>query len=233
MLRILLMQYLEAEFGDRPDLLAQVTPDYPPAAKRVIRDNGIWARTLKCDNVHLVTEKISEITPAGVATADGVEHEFDVLIYGTGFQASRFLTPMKVVGRGGADLHERWDGNARAHLGIVVPKFPNLFLLYGPNTNIVINGSIIYFSECEVHYLVECIRLLLETGTRALDCREDVHDAYNVKIDEGNQLRAWGAATVNTWYRNEKGRIAQNWPFSLLDYWEQTRAPDPAEYELL
>jgi 4-hydroxyacetophenone monooxygenase len=233
MLRILLTQYLEAEFGDRPDLLEKVTPDYPPAAKRVIRDNGIWARTLKRDNVHLVTEKISEITPKGVATADGVEHEFDVLIYGTGFQASRFLTPMKVVGRGGADLHERWDGNARAHLGIVVPKFPNLFMLYGPNTNIVINGSIIYFSECEVHYLVECIRLLLETGTRALDCREDVHDAYNVKIDDGNRMRAWGASTVNTWYRNEKGRIAQNWPFSLLDYWQQTRAPDPAEYELL
>jgi 4-hydroxyacetophenone monooxygenase len=84
-----------------------------------------------------------------------------------------------------------------------------------------------------VHYLVECIRLLLETGKRALDCREDVHDAYNVKIDEGNLLRAWGASSVNTWYRNEKGRIAQNWPFSLLDYWEQTREPDPAEYELL
>jgi 4-hydroxyacetophenone monooxygenase len=233
MLRMLLQGYLDAEFADRPDLLAKVTPDYPPAAKRVIRDNGIWARTLKRDNVHLVTEKISEITPKGVMTADGVEHEFDVLIYGTGFQASKFLTPMKVVGRGGADLHERWDGNARAHLGIVVPKFPNLFLLYGPNTNIVINGSIIYFSECEVHYLVECIRLLFEREKRALDCREDAHDAYNVKIDEGNELRAWGASSVNTWYRNEKGRIAQNWPFSLLDYWEQTREPDPSEYELL
>ncbi len=233
MLRLLLMGYLEAEFGDRPDLLEKVTPDYPPAAKRVIRDNGIWARTLKRDNVHLVTEKITEITPTGVATADGAEHEFDVLIYGTGFQASKFLTPMQVVGRNGADLHEGWDGNARAYLGIVVPKFPNLFLLYGPNTNIVINGSIIYFSECEVHYLVECIRLLFETGKRALDCRQDVHDAYNVKIDEGNEQRAWGASTVNTWYRNEHGRIAQNWPFSLLDYWQQTREPDPADYELL
>jgi 4-hydroxyacetophenone monooxygenase len=233
MLRMLLMGYLEFEFGDRPDLLEKITPDYPPSAKRVIRDNGIWARTLKRDNVHLVTEKISEITPAGVVTADGVEHQVDVIIFGTGFTASRFLTPMKVVGRGGIDLHERWDGNARAYLGVVVPRFPNLFLLYGPNTNIVINGSIIYFSECEVHYLVECLRLLFDTGRGALDCREAVHDAYNVRIDEGNLQRAWGGSKVNSWYKNETGRVAQNWPFSLLDYWRQTRAPDPTDYELL
>ncbi|MDQ1521094.1 MAG: 4-hydroxyacetophenone monooxygenase [Actinomycetota bacterium] len=233
MLRMLLAGYLDMEFGDRPDLLAQVTPDYPPSAKRVIRDNGIWARTLKRENVQLVTEKISEITPAGVMTADGVEHDVDVIIYGTGFQASRFLTPMKVVGRGGADLHQEWDGNARAYLGVVVPRFPNLFLLYGPNTNIVINGSIIYFSECEVHYLVECLRLLLETGQRALDCRQDVHDTYNVRIDEGNLQRAWGVSKVNSWYKNEKGRVAQNWPFSLLEYWRQTRTADPSDYELL
>ena len=74
-------------------------------------------------------------------TADGEEHQFDVLIYGTGFQASKFLTPMKVTGRGGIDLHEQWDGDARAYLGVTVPGFPNLFCLYGPNTNIVVNGS--------------------------------------------------------------------------------------------
>jgi 4-hydroxyacetophenone monooxygenase len=140
--------------------------------------------------------------------------------------------PMKVVGRGGVDLHERWDGDARAYLGVTVPGFPNLFLLYGPNTNIVINGSIIYFSECEVHYVLGCLRLLLEGGYRALDCRTEVHDAYNVRIDEGNRQMAWGASDVNTWYRNAKGRIAQNWPFSLLDYWRETRSPDPDDYVL-
>src|SRR5439155_13846011 len=140
-----------------------------------------------------------------VRTVDGVEHECDVLIYGTGFQASNFLIPMKVTGRGGVDLHERWNGDARAYLGITVPDYPNLFLLYGPNTNIVINGSIIYFSECEAHYIVECVRMLLERDAKSLDCKQDVHDEYNAKIDADNRMMAWGASTVNAWYKNDKG----------------------------
>jgi 4-hydroxyacetophenone monooxygenase len=167
-----------------------------------------------------------------VRTVDGVEYKADVLIYGTGFQASRFLTPMKVRGRDGVDLHDKWDGDARAYLGITVPDFPNLFLLYGPNTNIVINGSITYLSECEVHYITECIHLLLEHGRRSMDCRSEVHDAYNVRIDEANRKMAWGASDVNSWYKNAKGRVAQNWPFTLLEYWQQTRAPDPEDYVL-
>jgi 4-hydroxyacetophenone monooxygenase len=233
MLRQLLVGYLQVEFADRPDLLEKVTPDYPPSSKRVIRDNGIWARTLKRDNVELVTEGIEAITPKGIRTVDGHEHEVDVIIYGTGFQASRFLTPMQVVGRGGVDLHERWHGDARAYLGITIPGFPNLFCLYGPNTNIVINGSIIYFSECEVSYVLGCIELLLRSGKKALDCRDDVHDAFNKRIDEGNLQRAWGVATVNSWYRNATGRSAQNWPFTLLEYWQETRQPEPSDYELL
>ena len=94
--------------------------------------------------------------PEGVVTVDGELHEFDVLLYGTGFQPSKFLTPMKVVGRGGVDLHGRWDGDARAYLGVTVPGFPNFFMLYGPNTNIVVNGSIIWFTECEVRYVMDC-----------------------------------------------------------------------------
>jgi 4-hydroxyacetophenone monooxygenase len=115
-----------------------------------------------------------------------------------------------------------------------VPHFPNLFLLYGPNTNIVINGSITYFSECEVHYVLGCLELLLgRPGCRALDVRPEVHDAYNQRIDEGNRNMAWGASTVNTWYKNAKGRITQNWPFTLLDYWRETREPNPADYEIV
>jgi 4-hydroxyacetophenone monooxygenase len=233
MVRMLLTGYLEGQFADAPELLPHVVPDYPPAAKRIIRDNGIWARTLKRPNVRLVVEKISEINDRGVVTADGEEHGVDVIIYGTGFQASRFLMPMRVTGREGVDLHERWDSDARAYLGITVPEFPNLFLLYGPNTNIVVNGSIIYFSECEVHYILGCLRVLFEEDKRALVCRHDVHDAYNARIDEGNRGMAWGVSGVNTWYKNAKGRITQNWPFTLLEYWEQTRTPDPTDYELL
>jgi 4-hydroxyacetophenone monooxygenase len=233
MVRLLLSAYIEAEFADRPDLIPAVVPQYPPIAKRIIRDNGVWARTLKRDDVRLVTDRVERITPAGLVLVSGEEVEVDVLVYGTGFQASKFLTPMQVRGRGGEDLHERWGGDARAYLGITVPGFPNLFCLYGPNTNIVINGSIIYFSECEVRYVVEGVRMLLEGGHRAMDVRPEVHDEFNERIDAANRGMAWGASDVNSWYKNEHGRVAQNWPFSLLEYWEQTKAPDPADYEWL
>ena len=230
--RLLLVDYLNTEFGDRPDLLAQVVPHYPPGAKRGLRDNGIWARTLKRDNVALITEPIAAITPKGVRTADGVEHEVDVLIYGTGFTASKFLTPMTVTGRDGVDLHTEWGGDARAYLGITVPGFPNLFCLYGPNTNIVINGSIVYFSECGVRYILGCIKLVLEARAGALEVRREVHDEFNEAVDAENRMYAWGWSDVNSWYKNEHGRVAQNWPFTLLDYWKRTLQPDPGEYTL-
>ncbi|MCC7364126.1 MAG: NAD(P)/FAD-dependent oxidoreductase [Dehalococcoidia bacterium] len=232
MLRDLMVEYLKAQLEDRPDLLEKVIPQYPPASKRIVLDNGIWAATLRRPNVDLVTTPVKEITPRGVVTEDGTETAVDVIIYGTGFQASRFLTPMKVYGTGGQDLHGQWDGDARAYMGITVPNFPNLFLMYGPNTNIVVNGSIVYFSECEVNYIMGCIRLLLERGLHAMSPKKDVHDAYNVRIDEGNRTMAWGVSTVNSWYKNDYGRVAQNWPFSLLEYWQQTREPNPDDYVL-
>jgi 4-hydroxyacetophenone monooxygenase len=224
---------IESQFTDDPELLAKVLPTYPPIAKRVIQESGAWAATLHRDDVALVVEPIERVTATGVVTGDGVEHPVDVLIYGTGFEASQFLTPMQVTGRDGEDLHERWKGDARAYLGITIPGFPNLFCLYGPNTNIVINGSIIYFSEREVGYLVDCIRQLLEGGHRALDVRADVHDEFNVLVDEANRNMVWGATTVNSWYKNDSGRVAQNWPFTLLDYWNRTRTADLSDYELL
>ena len=170
LVRQLFAGHIQAELAERPDLIPTVMPDYPPFSKRFIRDNGAWPRTIMRDDVALVTEAIDEITPEGVRTADGALHEADVLIYGTGFTASDFLMPMRVVGRDGVELHDRWQGDARAYLGITLPGFPNLFLLYGPNTNIVVNGSITYFSECEVHYVLGCVRALLargRPGTRA------------------------------------------------------------------
>ncbi len=233
LVRQVFVAYLAEQFGDRPDLLEAVTPHYPPAAKRVIRDDGTWARTLKRDDVHLVTDAIAEITERGVRMADGTEHPVDVIVWATGFSAAEFLAPMEVVGRGGASLRDTWDGDdARAYLGITVPGFPNLFCLYGPNTNIVINGSIIFFSECEVRYVLDALRVLAETGHDALEVRRDVHDAFNAEIDAANAQMAWGTSTVSSWYRNSKGRSAQNWPFSLLEYWRRTRAMAPADYEL-
>jgi len=233
-LRQMLLGYITAQLADRPDLLEACTPHYPPGAKRIIRDDGSWPGALKRDNVRLLDGGgIRAITPRGLVDADGVEHEVDVIIYGTGFTASKFLTPMSVKGRGGLDLHEHWAGDARAYLGVTVPSFPNLFCLYGPNTNIVINGSIIYFSECGVRYILGLLGMALGAGARAVDVRRDVHDAFNQRVDAENERMSWGAAHVNSWYRNEHGRVAQNWPFTLLEYWESTREPRPDDYELL
>jgi 4-hydroxyacetophenone monooxygenase len=232
LVRMVLTGYLGMEFADRPDLLESVVPAYPPGAKRMLRDNGVWARTLKRDNVRLITAPLREITARGIVTAEGVEHAVDVLIYGTGFQASKFLMPMTVRGRGGVDLHEQWAGDARAYLGVTIPHFPNLFCLYGPNTNIVINGSIVYFSECGVRYILGLLRQVLAGAHGAIEVRKDVHDAFNERVDAQNGLMAWGWSDVNSWYKNEHGHVAQNWPFTLLEYWQQTLTPHPGDYVL-
>ncbi len=231
--RRLLTLYLRSQFGDRPDLLEKVVPNYPVGAKRVVLDNGIWADTLKRPNVELVSDAIERIEPEGVRGAGGRLHRADVIVFGTGFRASEFLMPMQVTGRGGADLHETWNGDARAYNGVCVPGFPNLFCIYGPNTNIVVNGSIIYFAECATHYVVECLRLLASQGAAAMDCRPEAYDRYAARMDEHNSQMAWGISPVNSWYKSPSGRIAQNWPLPLIDYWRQTRAPNPADFELI
>ncbi len=228
--RQLLTEYLRLEFGDRPDLFAKVVPDYPPGAKRMVRDNGVWARTLKLPHVELATGAVARITPTGIVMADGTVHDCDVLVYGTGYEASKFLTPMRVTGRHGVDLHEQWAGDARAYLGVAVPGFPNFFCLYGPNTNIVVNGSIIYFSECGVRYILNVLELMLRQRADTVEVRQDVHDDFNRRCDAENSAMAWGRSTVNSWYKNEFGRVAQNWPFTLLEYWQCTRAADPDDF---
>ena len=231
-IRQLLTMWIQLLTDGDEDLGAKLTPDYPPFAKRFVVDDGSLVMTYRQPHVDLVTTSIQRIEKKGVRTVDGVLHEADVLIYGTGFAASDFLVPMSVVGRNGADLHREWNGDARAYLGITVPHFPNFFLLYGPNTNIVVNGSIIYYSECEVNYLLESIRFMLENDVSSLDVKTVVHDAYNEKIDAANKLRTWGFSKVRSWYKNSHGRTAQNWPFNVLEYWEQTRVLNPDDYEI-
>jgi 4-hydroxyacetophenone monooxygenase len=232
MLREMLSQYTISQLEGRPDLQAAAVPSYPPGGKRSVRDNGVWLAALKRPNVETVTDGIAEITPTGLKTKSGRTVDVDVIIYGTGFTASQFLEPMTFKGKGGVDLHEQWNGDARAYLGITVPNFPNLFIMYGPNTNIVVNGSIIFFSECEIRYIQGLIELLLKSNASAIEVKKDVHDVFNDKVDAMNKQMAWGAPQVTSWYKNAKGRVSQNWPWPLVDYWNATRAPNPSDYEL-
>jgi 4-hydroxyacetophenone monooxygenase len=229
--RTMLVDVLRAQAPD-PELFEKMVPHFPPFAKRALRDDGRWAASFGRDHAELVTTPIREITPDGVVTDDGVLHPADVLIYGTGFRASGFVAPMRVIGRGETELSAEWAGDARAYLGITVPGFPNFFMLYGPNTNLVINGSILVMVECQVRYIVESIGRLRAERWRSMSLRREVHERYGIEMEQGNSHMVWGVADVPTWYRNAHGRVTQNWPFDLLTYWTRTRDPDLADYEL-
>ncbi|GAB2982799.1 NAD(P)/FAD-dependent oxidoreductase [Amycolatopsis acidiphila] len=224
-LREALTASLAQTYEDRPDLLAKMTPDYPPYAKRMLRDDGSWAAALKQDNVEVVTEKIAEAYEGGLRTVDGAEHPADVIIHGTGFTASEFLRGITVRGRGGADLHERWGDDARAYGGITVPGFPNLFLLYGPNTNLVVNGSIVFFSEAEVEFVLACLGHLFEHRLRVLEPTEEALAQFYARVDEASSRMAFGVDGVSSWYKSASGRVTQNWPLTTLEFWEMTRGP--------
>jgi 4-hydroxyacetophenone monooxygenase len=229
--RSMLVDVLRAQVPD-DELFEKMVPRFPPFAKRALRDDGRWAAACSQPHVDLITTTIEEITPSGVRTVDKVEHPADVIIYGTGFSASSFVAPLRVVGTGGVELNEAWAGDASAYLGVSVPGFPNFFMLYGPNTNLVINGSIIVVVECQVRYVVESLGQLWRAGRRSMAVKADVHDRYSDEMEAGNALMSWGVADVPTWYRNAKGRVTQNWPFDLHTYWARTLTPDLHDYDL-
>lgn len=231
--RILFTGYLEQQVGDDPELLEKVTPRYPPFGKRMLQDDGSWLSTLKRDNVELVTDAIEEIAPDAIVTVDGVRRPVDVIVYATGFHANKFLWPMTFVGRGGADLAEVWGEKPRAYLGIAVPDFPNLFCLYGPGTNLAHAGSIIFHSECQVRYIMGCIKMLLENGLAAMDCKRPVHDEYAQRLERTLADMVWSHPGMDSWYKNARGVVTCTSPWRLLDYWRWTQAPNLDDYELI
>lgn len=229
--RAQLTQSLLSQLDPDDELIEHVIPNYPPGAKRIIRDDGTWIKTLKRDNVRVISSGIDRIDETGLWTAHGEHIDADVIVYGTGFQASDFLTPMEVIGVGGKNLHHEWDGDARAYFGLTVPDFPNMFCLYGPNTGLVLHGNVVFFIECQATYLTESIRTLLGSGDRSMNLRQEVYDNYCVDVDAANSLRAWGWSGVSSWYKNAKGHSPIMWPFPATDYWSKTQAPDPADYQ--
>ena len=220
-LREALTNYISDQLGERQDLLPKCVPDFPVFGKRLIVDNT-WYPTIARDNVDLVTEGVARITPHGVETDNGEVHEVDVVIVATGFKSNLFLWPMEVVGKSGTTLDERWGDYPRAFRGTVVPDYPNLFTLYGPNTNIVHGGSIIYQVECQVHYAMKCMVMMIEKRLRSMEVREEVNEAYNEQVQSISEKLAWGHPGVQSWYKNSQGRVVNNSPFSLQKFWEVT-----------
>jgi 4-hydroxyacetophenone monooxygenase len=229
-LRLMFTEYIERELGEHRDRLRdKVIPDYPPFAKRMLIDNG-WFRTLTRDNVELVTDPVERIDAGGLIDGSGRHHAVDAIVLATGFQARRFLWPMRIEGARGQDLHEQWGDDPRAYLGMSMPGFPNFFCLYGPNTNLAHGGSIIFHSECQVRYVLGCLELLLRDRFASIDCRQAAHDAYNARVDAEHARMIWSQPNVTNWFKNAAGRVTTHSPFRLVDYWAMTRSPDPEDY---
>jgi 4-hydroxyacetophenone monooxygenase len=224
-----LVDYVTAELGDRTDLLPKVIPNYPPFGKRMLRDNH-WYKMLRRSNVDLVTAGVDRIEPDAVI-ADGQRYPADVIVFATGFQAARMLSPMDIRGRDGESLRDRWgDDDPRAHLGITVPGFPNFFMIYGPNTNLAHGGSAIFHSECQVRYILQAVREMMETGSSAIEVKASPFEDYNERVDAAHRGMVWSHPGVTNWYKNKSGRVIMNSPWRLVDYRNMTAEFVPGDY---
>ncbi|WP_067703782.1 flavin-containing monooxygenase [Nocardia jejuensis] len=220
-------RHLEEQVTD-PQLRAELTPDYPIGCKRGLFSNDYFP-ALTQPNVSLETTGISEIVAEGVRTTDGVVHPADVIIYGTGFKGTEFLWPMKIRGRGGRILSDAWEGGAHAYLGITVPEFPNLFLVYGPNTNLGV-GSIIYMLESQARYIRHAVQVLAERPGQYLEVKADIEREYNDALQERLSRTPWNFCS--SWYRTASGRITNNWPGTTRSYRRRTRRVKLSDYRL-
>jgi 4-hydroxyacetophenone monooxygenase len=222
-------KYLRKQLQDRPDLIEKTLPHYPPFGKRILLDNG-WYQTLKRDNVELVTEYVSEVTPSGVISASGARYDADVIIWATGFQAARFLSTLEVRGAGGVSLRETWDDDdPRAYLGVSVPGFPNFFMLGGPNS-FPGSGSFMYFMEVQMRYIRDLMTQMFAQGIRAVDASEEATSAYNELVDRTHNQTVWTHPGMETYYRNSRGRVVFVMPFLNVEYWHMTKKVDLADY---
>jgi cation diffusion facilitator CzcD-associated flavoprotein CzcO len=196
--------------------------------KRVLFTSD-WYPTLNLPNVELVSGGAERVTKNGVVGADGVERPADVIIFGTGFQSLNFVAPMRVVGLEGRDLNEVWDGRAEAYLGTTVTGFPNLYLLYGPNTNHG-SGSVPYTLECQFNYVLDALRHMRRRGFRYIELRPEVQRAWREEMEERSRDTVWMSGGCHNWYLNERGENTNNWPGPWLEFRRRTRAIDPAHY---
>ena len=213
-----------------PEKRRKLTPDYEPGCKRVLFANDWWPAMGK-DHVDVVTDGIDEINAGGIRTKDGRQHDFDVLIYGTGFDTTHFLGPMTMKGLAGRDLKDAWKTGAEAHHGMTVAGFPNFFMLYGPNTNLGHN-SIIFMIECQANYIAQCVQALRNGRLRYIDVRKEAMAAFNRELQQDMQKTVW-AAGCSSWYKTADGKVTNNWSSFTARYWWQMRHPDFNEYALV
>ncbi len=228
-----LIAYIRSELDDDEALVAKCVPNFPPYGKRMLRDNN-WYQMLKRSNVELVTDSVSHVTENAIVMKDGTRHAVDAIVFATGFQASRMLWPIDIRGRHGLSLRQVWgDDNPRAYKGMTVPQFPNLFIMYGPNTNPGPGGSTIFYFECQIRYIMEALRTMVEKNLASVEVKQEVHDQYNAVVDERCRNMVWSHPRVTSWYKNAEGRVTVNSPWRQLEYWQLTQQFEASEYHCL
>jgi 4-hydroxyacetophenone monooxygenase len=229
--RVMFTDWITSQVGDDAELLAKVVPDYPPTAKRTLQDNGSWLRCLTRPNVELVRAGVDRLESDGVVDSDGVHHRADVVIWATGFRVNDLLLPMAIRGRDGRDLRAEWGHRPRAYLGMTVPGFPNFFMLYGPGTNLASGGSLIFHSECEVRYIVQCLQAL--DGRTSIEPRQEVYDEWYDRCQRELKGLVWSTPHVkHNFYKNVDGDVHVLSPWRLVDFWTWTRTADLDDFEL-
>ncbi len=215
------------EVVNDPALREKLKPTHPFGCKRPLFSNKFYP-VFNLPQVELVTDRITQITADGVVSADGVERKVDTLILATGFKVSRYLSAIEVSGRNGLKLDDAWRDGAQAYLGMVTSGFPNLFMLYGPNTN---NGSIIAMLEIQVDYILRQIKRLERERLASIDLRAEVEARYNESMQQEIQsVDVWRAACGN-YYSASSGRVVTQWPHTIDEFWARTMRPDAEVFE--
>jgi len=206
----------------------KLTPDYPIGCKRILLSSEYLA-TMARPNVRLHDEGIRRVLPEGIETRDGRVHAVDAIVYGTGFAATEFLSPMRIAGRGGVELNEVWRRGAAAYLGMTVPGFPNFFMLYGPNTNLGHN-SIVYMIESQIAHVMRCVKALRRSGASVVEVDAQRYRSFAQGVQADLQRTVWNGCS--SWYIDANGHNSTNWPGFTVSYRWQTRFSSLQAYRL-
>ena len=212
-----------------PELRRKVMPSDELGCKRTMLTDD-WYPALTQSNVELVAERIAAVTASGVRDEAGVERAADVLVLATGFASHAFVAPMEIVGRDGHTLAQEWADVARAYFGLSVPGFPNMFLLYGPNTNGG-TGSVIYTIEAGINHAIAALRELDRTEARRIEVRSEAAERFDRELRAALAGTVWHSGCTN-WYVDENGNDPSQWPWTWSNYRRRTAELDPGAYEL-
>jgi cation diffusion facilitator CzcD-associated flavoprotein CzcO len=221
--------YLDRAVRD-PATRAALTPDYTYGCKRVVLSSDFLPAFNRPD-VALVPRSVTRVTATGIVDDAGVETPVDMIVMATGFQATRYLSTVEIVGPGGRELHEAWGLDPEAFLGVSYPGFPNFFMLYGPNSNSA-TSSIIFILEAQAQHIARQVRRLDHSGAVGIEVRRSLHDRFNAWVQRAASSSRWTAG-CNNYQLSATGRVVTNWPFHAALYWVLTKVPVRAASRLV